>query len=477
MTGIRCGMVVRGIATLAVILHELQLLRLRTESLLARILPGNSGRIRVLATACWSFPIYSQTFVYQELTDLIRNRFRVRFIYCREDTRSNLPGQFLPLWRSRRRAIMTDEVCQRAYRYFQQRYPETVGQLVADICSASGMGELELRRHHHFRQAFVFSQLAAAYGPDYLHSYFFYEGTLFAYVASMLLGIPRGVSCYADHMLQDYALKLVPLHLEQCRLVVATSERIKGELVALAPGTHHGKFVVKPNAINGSSFPPVAPYDDPATGDPFRLVCVNRIEPKKGLVYLVEALGILRGATPCPKLQIIGGADNDPGSRAYGDLLRQRIDELGLNDTVVLAGLQTETAIQKIFSQSHIYVAPFVETEYGDKDGIPTSLLEAMASGLPVVATNAGSIGEVMEDGVHGIIVGQRDAAALAAALASLMANPEQRARFGNNGAKRIRERFVVSVSEEAYRSRIRRLVDGGAPNPGNSESGNLRHE
>ena len=459
MTGVTRKTVVRGVAILAIFLHELQLLRLRTESLLARTLPGNPDRIRVLATACWSFPVYSQTFVYQELTDLIRNRFRVRFIYCRADTKSFLPDQFLPLWRSRRRAIMADSVSDRAYRYFRRRSPETIRRLVADICFASGMGEMELRRHRHFRQAFVFSQLAAAYQPDYLHSYFFYEGTLFAYVASVLLDIPRGVSCYADHMLQDYELKLVPLHLEQCRLVVATSQRIKGELLSLAPSTDQGKIVVKPNSINDSSFPPVTDHADPPVGKSFRLVCVNRIEPKKGLLYLVEAMGILRNTTTCPELKIIGGSDDNPVSRAYADLLRQRITELGLVDSVHLIGIRSEAGIRQIFSQAHIYVAPFVETDYGDKDGIPTSLLEAMASALPVVATDAGSIGEVMEDGVHGIIVGQRNAAALATALAVLMADPERRARLGNNGAKHIRERFVVSVCEEAYRSRIRELV------------------
>src|SRR6185503_19696520 len=140
----------------------------------------------------------------------------------------------------------------------------------------SGMSPEELRNHYHFKQAFAFTRTVEACRPDYLHSYFFYEGTLFTLFASYLLDIPRGVSCYADHMLDDYALKLVPWHLEQCSLVIATSGRIKRELMAIAPQADPDRILVKPNAIDSRRFP-AAVRTEPAGGQPFRLVCVSRI--------------------------------------------------------------------------------------------------------------------------------------------------------------------------------------------------------
>ena len=74
-----------------------------------------------------------------------------------------------------------------------------------------------------------------------------------------------------------------------------------------------------------------------------------------------------------------------------------------------LEGRRSETDINAFFKSAHVFVAPFVETESGDKDGVPTSVLEAMAAGLAIVATDAGSIREAIEDGLDGVIVPQRN--------------------------------------------------------------------
>ena len=105
--------------------------------------------------------------------------------------------------------------------------PEKVEALTQLVATAAGMRPEEVERHESFLQAFSYARAVEAWRADYLHSYFFYEQTLFALVASHLLGIPRGVSCYADHMLQDYPLKLARLHLQTCDVIVATSRRIR----------------------------------------------------------------------------------------------------------------------------------------------------------------------------------------------------------------------------------------------------------
>lgn len=448
---------------LASLFYQLQLIRLRVERAVGTML-GQGARHRVMATACWSFPIYSQTFVYQELTQLMRRGFKVRFIYSKLDRGQPMPSQFSRLWRARRRLILHQSVCQRSYAYFLKRMPEKIDALVDMLSRASGMTRQEVRGHYHFLQAFSFARLVEAYRPDYLHSYFFYEGTLFALVASYLLDIPRGVSCYADHMLEDYALKVVPLHLRQCSLVVATSERIKRELLNIAPEADPDRIVVKPNAINAAQFP-VEDFKDPENGQPYRLVSVSRIEPKKGLIYLVDAVKWLRDKGINVELHLIGDVDDNASSKDYHQALDARIKELKLSDLVHLEGRKSESEIKRFFKGSHAFVAPFVETEFGDKDGIPTSLLEALSSGLPVVATDAGSITEVIEDGQNGVLVAQRDPAALGNVIEALLRDPDSRRRLGREAADSIRRRFDVRVCEGIFHERVRTVIYGYHPN------------
>jgi glycosyltransferase involved in cell wall biosynthesis len=437
--------------------HAFQLMRMRGERRAGSLLSGGKC-IRVAATACWAFPIYSQTFVYQELAQVMRRGFDLRFLYSSLNPRSHLPAQFSSLWQAKRKLVLENRVYEGDYAYFLRKSPERVQSLVDRLCQASGLSADDLRNHYHFKQAFSFTRMVEAYRPDYLHSYFFYEGTLFTLFASHLLDIPRGVSCYADHLLDDYVFKVVPLHLEQCSVVVATSHRIKKELMGIAPHVDPEKIVVKPNAINSKRFP-VAIRKDPGSGQPFRLVCVCRIEPKKGTLYLVEAIRHLLDRKLNVAVHLLGGVDENAASKDYAQAVEARIRELHVEDAVRLEGRKSEAEIRQFLTDAQLFVAPFVETETGDKDGIPTALLEAMATGIPTVATDAGSITEVIDDGKDGVIVPQRDSMRLAAAIEELLLDPARRERLGAQAGVKIREHFDVDVCERWFHDRIRKVV------------------
>jgi glycosyltransferase involved in cell wall biosynthesis len=441
----------------AIRFQRFQHFRLRLERLSSRVLTLG-GRVRIASTACWEFPIYSQTFVYQELNELARRGFDLNFLYSKLNPRSYLPSQFSAVWRAKRKLVLQHAVCERDYADYCQRMPEKVESLVRKVCSVSGMSPEELRNHYHFKQAFAFTRTVEACRPDYLHSYFFYEGTLFTLFASYLLDIPRGVSCYADHMLNDYVLKLVPWHLEQCSLVIATSGRIKRELMAIAPQADPDLILVKPNAIDSSRFP-VTVRTDPNRGQPFRLTCVSRIEPKKGILYLVETVRRLLDRNLNVSIHVLGGVDDNEACRNYAKAVDERIRELGVGHAFHLEGRLPGPEIQRFLRDSHLFVAPFVETESGDKDGIPTALLEAMATGLPAVATDAGSIAEVIDHERDGVIVRQRDADSMSRMIAALLADPDRRQRMGREAAAKIRRCFDVAVCEKAFHDRIRAVA------------------
>jgi glycosyltransferase involved in cell wall biosynthesis/peptidoglycan/xylan/chitin deacetylase (PgdA/CDA1 family) len=451
----------RAVAFAAPLLFECQLIRLRVDRALTTVF-GTSGNRRVVATACWAFPIYSQTFVYQELTQLIRGGFTLRFLYSHLDWRDPLPSQFRPVWRSRRRLLLHPDVCERSYAHFARRAPKRIERLIAMLSDASGLPADAIRTHYHVRQGFAFARMVEAYRPAYLHSYFFYEGSLFALVASYLLDIPRGVSCYADHMLEDYPLKVVALHLRQSSVTIATSERIRKELLTIEPRMDPNRMLVKPNGINATAFPALN-RDESAVPKRWSLVSVSRIEPKKGLMYLVDAVGLLRDRGVHVDLHLIGGVDDSLASREYHHALIERINARALGDIVHLDGRRTEAEINECFKTAHVFVAPFVETETGDKDGVPTAVLEAMAAGLPVIATDAGSLVEVIEDGHDGLIVPQRDAQAIAARIALLLADGGRRSTLGANAARKVRLKFDAATGERAFHNRLRSLLASDA--------------
>ena len=440
---------------LAAVHQRFALTKLAAESRLF----GKAKRNRVVATVCDIFPIYSQTFVYQELTQLSRQGFDVRLVYSKLDSREYLSNQFADLWKVKRRLFLNHSVHERDFARYQARMPERVEGLIQKLCESSGMARQDLFQHGNFLQAFSFTRMVEAYRPQYLHSYFFYDRSLMALVAGYLLDIPRGVSCYADHLLKDYELKVVPLHMELCSIIIATSERIKRELLQIAPRTDPSRILVKPNGIDTECFP-VMQRIEPVEGAPFRLVSVCRIEPKKGLIDLVEAVGLLRQRGLPVEAHLVGTVDEwSQASRDYKRLLDQRISELDLWGKIHLEGRQNADGVRRFLGIAQLFVAPFIETESGDKDGIPTALLESMATGLPAVATTAGSITEVIDHSMDGVLVSQRDPAALANAIERLLRDPDQRSRLGREASEKIRRQYDVADCERLFHQRVRGMV------------------
>lgn len=439
--------------------HSARTMKAKAARLRLRLDRVANPRRRVVSTACWNFPIHSQTFVYEEQTQLLRAGFAVRLFYSEEEPRSELGGRFDELWGARQNVWLDREQAAADIDWFGWRFPDRVNRILQQVSDASGIAVSELLRHEHVRLAFSFARAARAYRPHYLHSYFFYEGTLFTFVAAQLLGVPRGVSCYADHVLQDYSLKVVPLHLATCDVVVATSERIRAELLALHPDPGLDNVLVKPNGIDVHRFPVVARHQ-PRPGEPFRVVTVCRLEPKKGLLDLIEAAAILIRRGVVLQVHIVGADDtHSSASRAYAERIRSRTEEMGLTGVVRFEGQRSQPEVLRFLHDSHAFVAPFVELESGDKDGIPTVLLEAMSTGLPVVATDAGSMTEVIEDGSNGLVVSQRDPVALADGIGVLSSSPDRRTVIGRRAAESIRERFDARTGDRVLHERISRVL------------------
>jgi glycosyltransferase involved in cell wall biosynthesis len=420
-----------------------------------------TARYRAVVAASWHFPLYFNTFVYQEMQALREVGFAVKVFCWQTNPRRDLHPAFRDLWRNRVVLQVDWSRHHQDVAHFRRTRPRRVASFLERLVAETGLTEETLLQDATVLMGFTFARHVELVGADYLHSYFFYDQSFMVMMAAYLLDIPRGITAYADHMLTDYPLKCVRLHVELADIVVATSRRIRDELGAIGGDQFVNKILIKPNGIDVSRFPYCESTRRFIAGGDLELIAVNRIEPKKGLLYLAEAVRILADRGVGVRLHLVGSVDPYAATSAeYAEELAAKIQELGIADRVVMHGVKKQPEIVTLLARSCIFVAPYVEVASGDKDGIPTAMLEAMSTGLPIVTTDAGSIPEAVTSGVEAICVPQRDPVRLAEAIQRLVRDPALRARMGEAGRRRVETEYSVDVTERPLHERIKALLD-----------------
>lgn len=164
---------------------------------------------------------------------------------------------------------------------------------------------------------------------------------------------------------------------------------------------------------------------------PTRLVSVARLVEKKGVEYGIRAVARLMESGRPVVYTIVGDGPLRPELEALAD-------GLGVRGAVRFDGELDHDGVMAALADAHLLVAPSVTARDGDQEGIPNSLKEAMATGMPVVTTLHSGIPELVEDGVSGFLVPERDVDALAGRLIFLADHPERWPPLGRAGRERI---------------------------------------
>lgn len=177
----------------------------------------------------------------------------------------------------------------------------------------------------------------------------------------------------------------------------------------------------------------------PPGGGPLSILSVGRLTEYKGLDDLVEACRLLRDAGVSFACRIVGEGEE----RAA---LHAAIERNGLAESVRLLGSLPNEDVSRLLESAHVFTLPCVIARNGDRDGMPIVLIEAMARGVPVVATNVIGLPELVRDGV-GVLVPPHDPAALAAALRRIAdAGPSGQEAMGRAGRRRVERELNADV-------------------------------
>lgn len=173
----------------------------------------------------------------------------------------------------------------------------------------------------------------------------------------------------------------------------------------------------------------------------------GRLVRKKGFEYLIEAIGLLSARFPDVRLVIAGDGD-------LREELAARASRLS-NTRVRLIGDQPQDHIARLLAAADVVAVPSVRDEAGNVDGLPNFALEALASSTPVIVTNVGGLPQAVTDGANGRVVPEKDADALAGAIADLLTAPEQGRALGDRARARVIQDFgwahVAERFEAAY--------------------------
>lgn len=229
---------------------------------------------------------------------------------------------------------------------------------------------------------------------------------------------------------------------ERSRLVLCRSEQLAEKVARL--GCDPAKLRIMKTVLPEIGFVDRALPPDGR----WQIVQACRLVPKKGLATSLRAFAIFSKTFPDAGFTIAGEGPME-------EELRDLASSLGVADRVSFAGFLPQESLRQVYSRSHIFLHPS-ETAGGDVEGIPNSLLEAMASGLPVVATRHGGIPEVVTDDTSGLLCEERDHAAVAAALFRLAGDSGLYRRIARAGSDSIRDQFSaerrIAEIEALYR-------------------------
>lgn len=279
-------------------------------------------------------------------------------------------------------------------------------------------------------QALILSAHAIERGITHLHAHFASVATQVARLAAQICSISFSFTTHAKDIYHESVnIDNLKEMIAAAKFCVTVSDYNLKYLSSIAEQSHHSIHRIY-NGLDLDRFRPNF------TGQKDkRIVAVGRLVEKKGFVYLVKAIAELRSRgfeIPC---SIIGTGDLETD-------LKATIEGLGIGDLVVLCGPKTQDAVAEAISSASMFIAPCLIASDGNRDGLPTVLLEAMALGTPCISTDVTGIPEIIRHRETGLIVPQCDSKKLADAIQTLYNNPVLGESLARNARKLIEENF-----------------------------------
>lgn len=400
------------------------------------------GSTRRIAYYTWHFPVLSQTFVHRELAALRRAGVDVEIfadeaedLALADDNARWLLGHAHYLYPLDRQALARYRV------HFFLHRPITCLRLLVFVLTHRYARYKSLGEDWRvFEKSLYLAGVMRDRAIDHVHSPWADLSAFVALVASRLLDVPYSVQARAHDLYRHSSRFGLRDRFEHAEFVVTNTEYNRATIATIVGDRHHRKIAVIHNGVDLHRFSPGAPT---VRGGPIRVLSVARLIEQKGLTVLLRACDRLRRAGVEFRCEIVGDAE-EPLYTNYFIALKRLHRRLGLEDSVVFLGPMPFADVLARYADAGIFVLPSLIAADGSRDVTPNALIEAMAMKLPVVSTRVAGIPEIVDAGVNGLLVEPGDEPALARALQTLIEQPDLRRRLGEEGRRKVEEKFDI---------------------------------
>lgn len=388
----------------------------------------------VLVMVLKGYPRLSETFIANEIALLESLGFRLRLVSMRDPREAArhavtyrikagvtyLPDRILPalprlLYENVRTAIE-----------HPRGYARAFGRMLRHLAATRRSATLK-----HLLQAGFLCRRAIAPGEAvHLHAHFAHSPASVALYAGCIRDLPVSFTGHAKDVWTQVPERLaekigLAAFVVTCTKANAAYLRRLSQNGTPVHAVYHGIDLAYFDAARAA--PPAAP--------PWRVLTVARLTAKKGLDTVLDALGRLAGEGLDFTYDLVGAGEERQA-------LESRARRLGIADRVTFHGGLPHDAVLELYRRAHVFVLGCRVLRNGDRDGVPNVLVEAMAMGVPVAATNVSALPELARDGETALTCPSDDPAALAGALGRLFADPALRARLAGAARELVAREF-----------------------------------
>ncbi len=379
------------------------------------------------------YPRFSETFVVNEILAHEAAGLAIEVFALRPNTDTHFQHAIAdvraPITHIRYGGIKADLLWSKLD-HFAQEFPEKSNLLQ----TATGYPAIEVL------QALLLAKEIRDRGIEHLHAHFGTTAAGVARLASLLTDVPYTFTAHAKDIFHEYVNEeMLGRKIADAAAVITVSDFNVSDLSERFPPSAN-KIRRIYNGLPLERYP----YSEPKNRAP-KIVAVGRLVEKKGFSDLIDACALLVKSDVRFECEIIGGGD-------LNESLHAQIQQLGLTDCVTLTGPLPQQEVHKAIRDAAVCAAPCITATTGDRDGLPTVLLESMALGTPCVSTAVTGIPEIIRHEETGLLIPEREPATLATAIQRLLVDGPLRVHL----SKAARELFEHNFSIDANTARMR---------------------